>query len=152
MTPPYEVGDAEFKKLVAILRIAVPYTGMILSTRESPDMRRHLLRVGMSQVMARRPLAATCKCAPCRVATTGWALPPSQLTAQPAAPRCTPPQGTMHSGTQLLLPCTSWEQAHAQCTCTWRLTQCQEHHPPPTLSNLHAPSPLAPADERWVPH
>lgn len=33
IAPPYEVDDANFKKLVAILRIAVPYTGMILSTR-----------------------------------------------------------------------------------------------------------------------
>jgi Biotin and Thiamin Synthesis associated domain len=31
--PPFPVDDANFKKLVAILRIAVPYTGMILSTR-----------------------------------------------------------------------------------------------------------------------
>lgn len=35
---------------MAILRIAVPYTGMILSTRESPAMRDALLAVGMSQV------------------------------------------------------------------------------------------------------
>ena len=33
--PPFEVDDANFKKLVAVIRIAVPYTGMILSTRES---------------------------------------------------------------------------------------------------------------------
>lgn len=33
LAPPYPVDDANFKKLVAILRIAVPYTGMILSTR-----------------------------------------------------------------------------------------------------------------------
>jgi 2-iminoacetate synthase ThiH len=32
--PPYPVDDENMKKLVAILRIAVPYTGMILSTRE----------------------------------------------------------------------------------------------------------------------
>jgi 2-iminoacetate synthase len=44
------VDDANFIKLVAILRIAVPYTGMILSTRESPAMRDALLAVGMSQV------------------------------------------------------------------------------------------------------
>lgn len=115
LAPPYAVDDATFKKLVAILRIAVPYTGMILrcglgwgvgrtrlagchriwrmhmklatwawgrlllpahsltllllrphlaappcplpcSTRESPEMRRELLRVGMSQV--RRPAAS----------------------------------------------------------------------------------------------
>jgi len=50
--PPFPVDDANFKKLVAILRIAVPYTGMILSTRESPAMRTELLRVGMSQMSA----------------------------------------------------------------------------------------------------
>jgi len=43
--PPHEVDDANFKKLVAIIRIAVPYTGMILSTRESPQMRDELLQV-----------------------------------------------------------------------------------------------------------
>ncbi|EFN57653.1 hypothetical protein CHLNCDRAFT_30311 [Chlorella variabilis] len=52
LAPPYAVDDANFKKLVAILRIAVPYTGMILSTRESPEMRTELLRVGMSQMSA----------------------------------------------------------------------------------------------------
>jgi 2-iminoacetate synthase len=40
------VDDANFKKLVAIIRIAVPYTGMILSTRESAEMRDELLKVG----------------------------------------------------------------------------------------------------------
>lgn len=40
------------RKLVAIIRIAVPYTGMILSTRESAEMRAELLRVGMSQMSA----------------------------------------------------------------------------------------------------
>lgn len=52
LAPPYAVDDATFKKLVAILRIAVPYTGMILSTRESAEMRRELLAVGMSQMSA----------------------------------------------------------------------------------------------------
>eukprot|EP00245_Coleochaete_scutata_P004595 TRINITY_DN17325_c0_g1_i1.p1 TRINITY_DN17325_c0_g1~~TRINITY_DN17325_c0_g1_i1.p1 ORF type:complete len:604 (-),score=108.03 TRINITY_DN17325_c0_g1_i1:337-2148(-) len=50
--PPYPVDDVHFRKLVAILRIAVPYTGMILSTRESPEMRAELLKVGMSQMSA----------------------------------------------------------------------------------------------------
>eukprot|EP00123_Amoebidium_parasiticum_P015765 comp23136_c1_seq4/m.37333 comp23136_c1_seq4/g.37333 ORF comp23136_c1_seq4/g.37333 comp23136_c1_seq4/m.37333 type:complete len:358 (-) comp23136_c1_seq4:91-1164(-) len=52
VSPPYPVDDENFKKLVAIIRCAVPYTGMILSTRESPEMRRHLLEVGMSQMSA----------------------------------------------------------------------------------------------------
>lgn len=48
--PPYEVDDENFKKLVAIIRIAVPYTGMILSTRESPQMRDELLSVSWEAV------------------------------------------------------------------------------------------------------
>ncbi|KAG2449995.1 hypothetical protein HYH02_000099 [Chlamydomonas schloesseri] len=52
IAPPYPVNDADFKKLVAVLRIAVPYTGMILSTRESPEMRSALLKCGMSQMSA----------------------------------------------------------------------------------------------------
>eukprot|EP00808_Paulinella_micropora_P007776 g3521.t1 len=50
--PPNAVDDANFKKLVAILRIALPYTGMILTTRESVAMRDELLKVGMSQMSA----------------------------------------------------------------------------------------------------
>jgi len=52
MKAPYPVNDDDFKKLVAILRCAVPYTGMILSTRESTQMRRHLLNMGISQISA----------------------------------------------------------------------------------------------------
>jgi 2-iminoacetate synthase len=50
--PPAPVDDEDFKKLVAILRCAVPYTGMILSTRESAEMRRQLLNLGVSQMSA----------------------------------------------------------------------------------------------------
>ncbi len=38
--PPKPVEDVEFRKIVAILRLAVPYTGIIMSTRETPNMRR----------------------------------------------------------------------------------------------------------------
>ncbi len=48
----YCVTDAEFKKLVAVLRLAVPYTGMILSTRESIKMRTELFDLGISQISA----------------------------------------------------------------------------------------------------
>lgn len=50
--PPMPVSDPDFLKLVAVLRCAVPYTGMILSTRESPQMRRKLLHLGISQMSA----------------------------------------------------------------------------------------------------
>ncbi len=42
--------DEEFLKLVAVLRLAVPYTGMIISTRESVEMRKKLIGIGISQV------------------------------------------------------------------------------------------------------
>jgi 2-iminoacetate synthase len=49
---PYKVTDADFKKVVAILRLAVPYTGIILSTRETAVLRRELLSLGVSQISA----------------------------------------------------------------------------------------------------
>jgi 2-iminoacetate synthase len=50
--PPNPVTDEEFKKIVAVLRLAVPYTGMILSTRESPELRREVFALGISQISA----------------------------------------------------------------------------------------------------
>ena len=52
IAPPYPVDDVSFKKLVAVIRLAVPYTGIILSTRESADLRRQLFEVGVSQISA----------------------------------------------------------------------------------------------------
>ncbi|HSW36164.1 MAG TPA: [FeFe] hydrogenase H-cluster radical SAM maturase HydG, partial [Candidatus Limnocylindrales bacterium] len=49
---PYLVSDEEFTKLVAIIRLAVPYTGLILSTREKPELRDKLLDHGISQISA----------------------------------------------------------------------------------------------------
>jgi 2-iminoacetate synthase len=49
---PHLVDDATFAKIVAVIRIAVPFTGMILSTRESHEMRKLLLRLGISQISA----------------------------------------------------------------------------------------------------
>lgn len=49
---PSKVSDNDFKKLVAIIRIALPYTGMILSTRESDTMRNELVHYGISQISA----------------------------------------------------------------------------------------------------
>jgi 2-iminoacetate synthase len=50
--PPHAVSDLDFRKLVAILRLAVPYTGIILSTRESPEIRREVFGLGVSQISA----------------------------------------------------------------------------------------------------
>lgn len=50
--PPYEINDTQFKKVIAILRLAVPYTGMILTTRENADMRREAIELGITQLSA----------------------------------------------------------------------------------------------------
>lgn len=52
LNPPYKLADEDFKKLVAVLRLAVPYTGIILSTRESAKMRDELINMGVSQMSA----------------------------------------------------------------------------------------------------
>ncbi|OEG00221.1 [FeFe] hydrogenase H-cluster radical SAM maturase HydG [Vulcanibacillus modesticaldus] len=49
---PYLVSDEDFMKIVAILRLSVPYTGMILSTREKPEFRDRVLELGISQISA----------------------------------------------------------------------------------------------------
>lgn len=50
--PPHAVSDIDFRKLVAILRLAVPYTGIIMSTRETAQMRRDTFALGVSQISA----------------------------------------------------------------------------------------------------
>ena len=44
------VPDEVFKRIIAILRIAVPYTGIIMSTRESKAMRGEAVKIGVSQI------------------------------------------------------------------------------------------------------
>lgn len=44
------ISDEIFEKIVAVLRIAVPYTGMIVSTRESQKTRERVLQLGVSQI------------------------------------------------------------------------------------------------------
>ncbi len=50
--PPFPVSDHDFKKIVAILRLAVPYTGIIMSTRETAKMRAETFALGVSQISA----------------------------------------------------------------------------------------------------
>lgn len=49
---PYAVSEDELLKIIAILRMAVPYTGMIISTRESPKIREKAFEIGISQTSA----------------------------------------------------------------------------------------------------
>lgn len=44
------ISEEIFEKIVAVLRIAVPYTGMIVSTRESQATRKRILELGVSQI------------------------------------------------------------------------------------------------------
>lgn len=50
--PPSPVSNADFLKMIAIMRLAVPYTGMIMSTRETAEVRRATLELGISQISA----------------------------------------------------------------------------------------------------
>jgi len=52
LNTPYKVSDDDFKRIVAVLRLSVPYTGLILSTRETAGMRDELFNLGVSQVSA----------------------------------------------------------------------------------------------------
>jgi len=49
---PHMINDEQFKRLVTVLRLAVPYVGLILSTRESKEMREELIQHGVSQISA----------------------------------------------------------------------------------------------------
>ena len=50
--PPFDISDKEFKKIVAVLRLSVPYTGIILSTRERAEFRSEVIELGVSQISA----------------------------------------------------------------------------------------------------
>jgi len=50
MDKSFIVKDEEFVRLVAILRLAVPYTGMILTARETPMVRKEVINFGVSQI------------------------------------------------------------------------------------------------------
>ncbi|HAH22780.1 MAG TPA: [FeFe] hydrogenase H-cluster radical SAM maturase HydG, partial [Prolixibacteraceae bacterium] len=50
--PPHAVSDLNYRKIIAILRLAVPYTGIIMSTRETAHMRRETFALGVSQISA----------------------------------------------------------------------------------------------------
>jgi len=52
LAPPQAVNDLDFRKLIAIIRLAVPYTGIILSTREKAETRQDCLQLGVSQISA----------------------------------------------------------------------------------------------------
>ncbi|KMQ50268.1 thiamine biosynthesis protein ThiH [Chitinispirillum alkaliphilum] len=48
----YQVSDKDFRKLISVIRLSVPYTGMILTARENAQMRRSLVPCGITQTDA----------------------------------------------------------------------------------------------------
>lgn len=48
----YTVSDSDFKKLVTVLRLSVPYTGLIITARENPEIRDDVVKVGCTQLDA----------------------------------------------------------------------------------------------------
>jgi 2-iminoacetate synthase len=52
LNPDYKINDEDFLKIIAVLRIAVPYTGLILSTRENAQIRNQAFKIGISQASA----------------------------------------------------------------------------------------------------
>lgn len=52
LNPEYQVNDQDFKKLVAVLRLVIPYTGLICTARESVEVRKSVVPFGVSQIDA----------------------------------------------------------------------------------------------------
>ncbi len=50
--PEYKVSDEDFKKLLAVIRLSIPYTGMILTARETAELRREVMPLGITQTDA----------------------------------------------------------------------------------------------------
>ncbi len=50
--PLYPVSDTEFKKTVAVYRLAMPYVGIVISTREPKELRDEIIKIGASQISA----------------------------------------------------------------------------------------------------
>lgn len=50
--PEFPVSDKDFLKIIAVIRLAVPYTGIIISTRESAEIRQKAFQIGISQTSA----------------------------------------------------------------------------------------------------
>ncbi len=49
---PHKINEDQLLKIISILRMAVPYTGMIISTRENPETREKAFKIGISQTSA----------------------------------------------------------------------------------------------------
>ncbi|MFH1062241.1 MAG: [FeFe] hydrogenase H-cluster radical SAM maturase HydG [Candidatus Omnitrophota bacterium] len=53
----YKVSDADFKKIITVLRLAVPHTGLIITARENADIRKQAIALGITQTDASTKIA-----------------------------------------------------------------------------------------------
>ena len=112
---PYLVSDADFMKLVAVLRLAVPYTGLILSTRETPKMRSTLLNLGVSQLSA----GSNTGVGGYQEASRSKAKSHSGLETTPASSIADPPQFSLHDHRSLdEVVCSLAESGYLPSFCT----------------------------------
>jgi 2-iminoacetate synthase len=51
-TNPYTVSDEDFKKIILVIRLAIPYTGLIITARENAQLRREAIGLGVTQTDA----------------------------------------------------------------------------------------------------
>ena len=72
----FPVSDNDFLKLIAVIRLSLPYTGMIISTRESPEIRKKTFEIGISQT------SAASKTSPCGYSSTANIPTRSPTSAQ----------------------------------------------------------------------
>ncbi len=109
-TPPHAVSDDDFKKIIAVLRIAVPYTGIILSTRENAAMRREAFELGVSQISAGS-----------RTNPGGYSLGEEPVEPGAAANDCQFSLGDTRSMREVVLDIVQHGHIPSFCTACYRL-------------------------------
>ena len=162
--PPHPVDDLDFRKIVAITRLAVPYTGMIMSTRETGQSAPRDLRAGRLPDLGRQPhqprrlhattpsptwssssSATTVRSTRSSATLPSWATsprsaPPATASDAPAATSWTWPSRVRSSTTATPTPCR-------RSSSTSRTTARPRPGPPASSS-----SPLARRDGRPRAH
>ena len=159
-TTPWKVSDAEFLKLIAILRLTVPYTGMIMSTRESAEVRRQSFQIGISQTSAGSrtdPGGYGGPRATSTAASSPWETHARSTRSSAKSPRWDSPPPSAPPATDSAAPAqTSWTSPNRAPSSTtasptrsppspsiWRTTPAPKPRPP-------ASSTCSPTSPRWT--
>lgn len=106
------VSDEDFGFLIAVLRLAVPYTGLILTARETPELRRAAIEYGVSQIDAGS-----------KIELGGYSKPPNeqQLEREQFA------LGDTRTLDEVIRELVAQEQIPSFCTACYRLGRTGEH-------------------------